>query len=906
MVCRSGAAIRSASKSTEGLGLVIQASPRRAAELREDELDRSGRVRSRDSRIDGGVWPFGEGGGESGKGSHRCSPQLGAPRDVAHQRGGEGEDLRGRANPDDGADPQLGCPRCGILLPNPTQKMGAGQSFGVMISSPRGEFEIPVGSFCVGSMETSASRDAVPMHDEGRRRVRPPSPSPLLRSPTRVNGRRAPPARDSCERGPVGRVGGNGKRGCKEKTHSQNPPSRLAERDDPRLYKHTRARVRRRRKDLSGLVWVRRDLVKSGQFTADDCHPIGLSDWLPVPKIFKFSRDFWSRREGRATYASIVRGMAGPGGQQGPRGGRYSAGRGRNEGGRPPTPPNAPEAPVAAPPLPVRQVTPVRSNPPVSIYAKPPIVPLAAGPSMMNQGGQMYPNYGGWNPHFAPVNPWMPQPQYPYQFLSPPAGPPAPYPHSAPMQSSGSQAGSSGQAGTGKSKKKQKKPAGKIEQKKNEEIDQGSEAGETFFVDPKFAGAICYNCGLPGHFVGMCSIPKTCFICRNSGHHMDVCPTWYKPYPFSQYLGSANSGLGFYHIETGEKSEVDWLNFGNVGLVVVEEGEISAKELEKCFAEMWKTNWPWQIRTYDDNQYLVRFPPNKKIQDLVEYPSINLKKKGVTILFKDWNGELPAYDSLQEVWIEIGGLPPKWCSWNVIAQITSSLGFLLNVDWHGIFRSFYENVRVQVAVRDPTKIPEDRMFEFSQELYLLTFKVEDDTLMSSPHDPSDPGDDDQTSQGRGGGEDIDEDDLLGEEMMGGQEKPSKTPVARPTPAPRGSRNAAICVTPAPTNELEKTIFTKIQGAPLAKSYLEVAKKRPAENISGPLLAQFEEAVVDGGKGKAKASELPPIGKNKWGPVVATRVSARIQRSGIHSLKKAQELKQIQNLEVPRGKKKPWF
>lgn len=308
------------------------------------------------------------------------------------------------------------------------------------------------------------------------------------------------------------------------------------------------------------------------------------------------------------------------------------------------------------------------------------------------------------------------------------------------MQSSGSQAGSSGQAGAGKNKK-QRKPAGKSEQKKAEDTDQSADSGE-FHIDPKFAGAICYNCVLPGHFVGMCSIPKICFICRNPGHHMDVCTTWYKTYPFSQYLGSANSGLGFYHIETGEKSDADRLNFDNVGLVYVQEGEISAQELEKCFADMWKTNWPWQIRAYDEKQYLVRFPPNKKIQELVEYPSINLKKKGVTILFRDWNGELPAYDSLQEIWIEIGGLSPKWCSWNVIAQITSSLGFLMNVDWHGIFRSFYEKIRVQVAVRDPTRIPEDRMFEFCQELFLLTFKVEDDTLMASPHDPSDPGEDD--------------------------------------------------------------------------------------------------------------------------------------------------------------------
>ena len=138
-------------------------------------------------------------------------------------------------------------------------------------------------------------------------------------------------------------------------------------------------------------------------------------------------------------------------------------------------------------------------------------------------------------------------------------------------------------------------------------------------------------------------------------------------------------------------------------------------------------------------------------------------------------------------------------------------------------------------------------------------------------------------------------------MRGEQEK-GKTPAtaARPTPTPRGARTAAALVTPAPTFELEKISLNKEQGAPPAKSYLDVAKKRPAENISGPLLAQFEEAVDGGEKEKDKILELPPNGKSKWGPVIATRVSAWIQRSGVHSLKKAQEMKQIQNLEVPRG------
>ncbi|XBH93705.1 hypothetical protein VPH35_084588 [Triticum aestivum] len=85
---------------------------------------------------------------------------------------------------------------------------------------------------------------------------------------------------------------------------------------------------------------------------------------------------------------------------------------------------------------------------------------------------------------------------------------------------------------------------------------------------------------------------------------------------------------------------------------------------------------------------------------------------------------MPAYVTLEETWIVIEGLPPKWISWNIISQISTMLGVLVNVDWHTIFRSFYEKVRIQVAVRDSTKIPRDRMVEIHHELYLLKFTVE--------------------------------------------------------------------------------------------------------------------------------------------------------------------------------------
>lgn len=59
----------------------------------------------------------------------------------------------------------------------------------------------------------------------------------------------------------------------------------------------------------------------------------------------------------------------------------------------------------------------------------------------------------------------------------------------------------------------------------------------------------------------------------------------------------------------------------------MEEGEVSEEELKQNFFDMWKTNWPWQVRQLEDKQFLIRFPQNKRIEELLEYSSINLKKR---------------------------------------------------------------------------------------------------------------------------------------------------------------------------------------------------------------------------------------------------------------------------------------
>jgi hypothetical protein len=125
----------------------------------------------------------------------------------------------------------------------------------------------------------------------------------------------------------------------------------------------------------------------------------------------------------------------------------------------------------------------------------------------------------------------------------------------------------------------------------------------------------------------------------------------------------------------------------------------------------------------------------------VEYPSINLKKEGVVIYFVNWEGELDPFKEFQEVWVKITGIPPKWLTWKTICQIATTLGVLVNIDWHSIFRSFYWEVRVKVAVRDKAKIPSNKLFEMEQCFFLIYFVVEngDEAIELDEDDGEDPG-----------------------------------------------------------------------------------------------------------------------------------------------------------------------
>ena len=113
------------------------------------------------------------------------------------------------------------------------------------------------------------------------------------------------------------------------------------------------------------------------------------------------------------------------------------------------------------------------------------------------------------------------------------------------------------------------------------------------------------------------------------------------------------------------------------------------------------------------------------METVVGYPNFGLPEiDGVTVNVKLWKGEMEYHAELQSVWLQLRGVAPNWAEWSVLEQFASVLGALIDVDWQGNFKTFFEVVRIKIRCKDFTKISSESIFGIGDKLDKIKITLE--------------------------------------------------------------------------------------------------------------------------------------------------------------------------------------
>uniref|UniRef100_A0A453SUP7 CCHC-type domain-containing protein n=1 Tax=Aegilops tauschii subsp. strangulata TaxID=200361 RepID=A0A453SUP7_AEGTS len=418
----------------------------------------------------------------------------------------------------------------------------------------------------------------------------------------------------------------------------------------------------------------------------------------------------------------------------------------------------------------------------------------------------------------------------------------------------------------------------------------------------EYADVICYSCGEPGHHKINCPSPPVCFICKVVTHKVEDCPVRRKPRNPAKFVGSGAPGLGYHQIDVPDVNDQHIGARRNVGLVYVESGQVDKQELGHNFSLIYKTNWPWQIRKLDEWTFLVKFPPHIPVESVARYPLFGLPEMdGVTVNVEVWKGTLEHYSELQKVWLKLEGIAPAWAEWSVLEQFASVFGTLIDVDWLGNFKSFFETVRIKIRCKDHTKIPPDRLFGIGDHLFKVKITVEPPVEEADMEEPAYEDIEDSSNEA---GQDKEKRDA------GRSTKEKDSSRTGSTHSLQGSKSASGN---SNQNTKQKVIsylqqlqepitmgqsYSLLQEMELMDDEDDLEKNISLEDSITKEVEMNFSPQLDTILGRKDQNNPKP--HNKWGPVQAQRKSSRVNIGDRSMMEIAMNNKKVQNLEM--GKK----
>jgi hypothetical protein len=260
--------------------------------------------------------------------------------------------------------------------------------------------------------------------------------------------------------------------------------------------------------------------------------------------------------------------------------------------------------------------------------------------------------------------------------------------------------------------------------------------------------------------------------------------------------------------------------------------------------------------------YVVKLTPHIKVESKIlgKATFFYLKDDEVMASLRVWDGDIEPVGRLTKTWVQIRGVPPKWTNWITIKEIASSLGRLSEIDWQTLFSSLFRVVRIKINCKDPKMIPEKRVAEIDDNLFMLYFTVEG--LEQESSNPK--GDEDKGDEYDGEGEEdenpLEENHEGGEREVGKKDESKKD---KDTNKPRDLGSASEKRTPRAKQTAEQRASSvkrallfmdeKLEGGEIMRG---LEKSSGANLLQAMELGDFDEEMEIEGNQEGREDMLP--------------------------------------------------
>ncbi|KAK3118157.1 hypothetical protein QOZ80_9BG0695100 [Eleusine coracana subsp. coracana] len=190
--------------------------------------------------------------------------------------------------------------------------------------------------------------------------------------------------------------------------------------------------------------------------------------------------------------------------------------------------------------------------------------------------------------------------------------------------------------------------------------------------------------------------------------------------PVNPIVGLAADGLGFCSAQHAKANPRKVRNMA-LGLVVVKNGVLSAKQLEEDFAYHFAWGKGWQA-TPCGSEFIMQFPNKARLEELINFLEFKLKGSGASVDVQPWIVKAKAKARLHTVWVSVDNVPEEMMNYHAACEIGSMIGAVEEIDIEALEER--DLIRIKVDVKSVSKIPPVIELVVKPFVYDIFFNVE--------------------------------------------------------------------------------------------------------------------------------------------------------------------------------------